>query len=151
MIFNKCSLSYCFSVDQECCLAVVKNKCNYSKKQKKNTELERIRTRNGPGLFIKPTSQYVSAGTKEHNEKLQLVVSVCWISTGHFPQVRSITSWANFIFILLFCSMFVSFTSSLKILTLNAASHSRYLQNNSTESRCVGHVACVRTVCHNRL
>jgi hypothetical protein len=59
---------------------------------KKNiTELERMRTGNGPGLFIKPISQYVPAGTNEHNEKLQLVVSVSWIFTGHFPQV-SITS-----------------------------------------------------------
>jgi len=55
--------------------------------------LVQMGTGNGPGLFIKPTSQYVRTGTKEHDEKLQLVVSVSWISTGHFPQqVRSITS-----------------------------------------------------------
>lgn len=104
-----------------------------------------MRTGNGPGLFIKPISQYVPAGTNEHNEKLQLVVSVSWIFTGHFPQV-SITSWANLlIFILFFCGMFVGFTSSLKSLKFNAAesfSNSCFLQNNSRESCCVGHVMC---------
>jgi hypothetical protein len=56
-------------------------------------------TRNGPGLFIKPTSQYVSAGTKEHNAKLQLVVSVSWISTGHFPQEALPTYSFSFYFL----------------------------------------------------
>jgi len=56
-------------------------------------ELERMGTGNRPGLFIKPTSEYVPTGTKEHNENLQMVVSVSWISTGHFQQeVRSITT-----------------------------------------------------------
>jgi hypothetical protein len=39
------------------------NKCNYSKK-KNITELGRMGTGNGPGLIIKPTSQYVPARTK---------------------------------------------------------------------------------------